>query len=247
MSSGLPRCPRCAKEAGLDEHVCAACGTLLRQQRLLGEILIDEGLITREKLAEAVRQQKRRLGEILVDIGACKPEDLDRAVQLQRMGSTRAQVYWRWLRFALVAVLVLAVGVTYLLVRMEQQHHLQLRLEKEALEPAEVAEILKDRDSPHKETALRSLLHHQHDPRAVEVIKAALRHERWYVQLYAATLARDSGNRAFVGPLIPLLVDDSRVVAPVAHQALQALSGQTLPPSVKAWREWAQAQGLALE
>lgn len=241
----LPRCS-CGRELGLDELTCPGCGALVRQQRLLGEILIDEGLVTPDKLAEAVRLQKRRLGEILVEINACRPEDLDRAVQLQRAGRTTAQRYRRWLTAALGAICVLIAGVGYLLVRLEHQSHLQLRLEKEALEPAEVAEILADPDSPHKETALRSLLHHQKDPRAVDVIKRALRHDRWYIQLYAATLARDSGNRDFVGALIPLLVDDSRVVAPVAHQALQALSGQTLPPSVKVWREWATAQGLSL-
>lgn len=247
MNLRLDVCPKCAREAGLDDLTCQGCGALLRQQTLLGEILIDEGLISREKLEDALRLQKRRLGEILVEIGACRTEDLDRAVQLQRLGRTRAQIYRRWLRNALVLILFLAVSLSYALIRFEHQSHLQLRLEKEALAPAEVAEILADADSPHKETALRSLLHHPKDPRAAEVIKAALRHERWYVQLYAATLARDSGNRAFVGALIPLLVDETRVVAPVAHQALQALSGQTLPPSVKAWRAWAISQGLSLE
>lgn len=244
MSDGLPRCG-CGRELGLDELTCPGCGAIVRQ-RLLGEILIDEGLVAPEKLTEAVRLQKRRLGEILVEIGACRPEDLERAVTLQRAGRTRAQVYRRWLTHALVAIVALVAGVGYLLVRLEHQSHLQLRLEKEALEPAEVAAILADPDSPHKETALRSLLHHQKDPRAVDVIKKALKHDRWYVQLYAATLARDSGNRDFVGALIPLLVDDSRVVAPVAHQALEALSGQKLPPSVKAWRDWAASQGLSL-
>ena len=246
MSSGLPRCA-CGHELGLDDLTCASCGALVHQQRLLGEILLDEGLITRQKLEEALRLQKRRLGDILLELQACRPEDLDRAVQLQRSNRTRAQVYWRWLRHALVAIVLLAAATSYLLVRLEHQSHLQLRLEKEALTPAEVAAILADPESPNKETALRSLLHHPRDPQTIEVIKRALRHDRWYVQLYAATLARDSGNRAFVGPLIPLLVDDTRVVAPVAHQALQQLTGQSLPPSVKAWRDWAISQGLPLE
>ena len=216
-------------------------------QKLLGEILIDEGLVSREKLDQALVLQKRRLGDILIEIGACKTEDLDRAVMLQAAGRTPAQIYWKWLRLAMVFVVLLTAGLAAALVRMEQQSHMLLRLEKEALSPEEVAQVLADPDSPHKVDALRSLLHHERDPKAVDVIKAALKHDRWYVQLYAATLARDSGNRVFVGALIPLLIDDQRVVAPVAHQALQALSGQTLPPTVKAWRDWALSQGLPLD
>jgi hypothetical protein len=198
-----------------------------------------------QRLEEALRLQKRRLGEILVEIGACRTEDLDRAVQLQKSGRTRAQIYRRWLRAALALILVLVVGLAAALLRLEHQSHLQLRIEKESLSPAEVAAILDEPDSPHKVDALRSLVHHLRDPQAAEVLKRALRHERWYVQLYAATLARDSRDRAYVGALIPLLIDETRVVAPVAHQALQAITGQTLPPSLKAWRDWASTQSIA--
>ena len=214
--------------------------------RLLGEILVDEGIVSHERLDEALRLQKRRLGEILVEIGACKTEDLDRAVELQNRGRTRAQIYGRWLRYALLVILLLVAGLAAALLRLERESHLALRIEKEALEPSEVAAILADPDSPHKVDALRSLSHHLKDPESVGLIKKALAHDKWYVQLYAATLARDAKDRELVAPLIPLLVDETRVVAPVALQALQVITGQNLPPSVKAWRDWAQSQKIPL-
>lgn len=216
-------------------------------RRRIGEVLLEEGVVTRDQLEEALRVQKRKLGEILVDLGACKPEDLDRAVELQKLGATRADVYRRWLRGALVVILLLVAGLAAALLRLEASSHLLLRLEKEALQFDEVAEILDDPASPHKFDALRSLSRHVKDARAVDLIGRALRNERWYVQLYAAMLARESGSKALVGPLIPLMVDESRVVAPVALTALQGITGQSIGPSVKQWREWAQANGVAVE
>lgn len=216
-------------------------------QRRIGEVLVDEGVVTREQLEEALRVQKRKLGEILVELGACKPEDLHRAVELQKLGATRADIYRRWLRGALIVILALVAGLAVALLRLESSSHLLLRIEKEALQFDEVAAILADPDSPHKFDALRSLSRHAKDARAVDLIGRALRNERWYVQLYAAMLAKESGSKALVGPLIPLLVDESRVVAPVVLQALQGITGQTFGPSVKQWREWAQANGVAVE
>ena len=216
-------------------------------KRRIGEVLLDEGVVSREQLDEALRVQKRKLGEILVEIGACKPEDLDRAVELQKMGATRADIYRRYLRGALVVILLLVGGLAVALLRLEAKSHLLLRIEKEALRFDEVAGILNDPSSPHKFDALRSLSRHVKDARAVDLIGRALRNERWYVQLYAAMLAKDSGSKALVGPLIPLLVDESRVVAPVALSALQGITGQTFGPSVKQWRAWAQANGIAVE
>ena len=243
----LAKCSKCAAELGEDDLSCKKCGAVVRQQRRLGEILIDERIISRDHLEEALRLQKRRLGEILVEIGACKPTDLERAIELQRLGRTRADIYRRWLRVALAVILLLVVALAGALWKLENDSNLQLRIEKESLSFEEVARILDDPVSSHKFDALRSLTRQVKDPRAVEIIGRALRNEKWYVQLYACILARDSGAKSLVGPLIHLLVDAKKVVGPLAHQALQSITGQQIGPSVKSWREWAQANGLSVE
>lgn len=51
----------------------------LMQQKLLGEILIEEKIITEQQLKEAIQIQnkyKEKLGEILVKFGYCKPEQI---------------------------------------------------------------------------------------------------------------------------------------------------------------------------
>lgn len=49
------------------------------QQKLLGEILVEEKIITEQQLKEAIQIQnkyKEKLGEILVKFGYCKPEQI---------------------------------------------------------------------------------------------------------------------------------------------------------------------------
>ncbi|MBI4862282.1 MAG: hypothetical protein HY815_18795 [Candidatus Riflebacteria bacterium] len=241
------KCPKCDAAVGFDEVICRGCGAAIKRQRLLGEILVDEGMISRDRLEEALRLQKRRLGEILVEIGACKAEDLDRAVQLQRLGRTRADIYRRQLRFALVVILMLVLGLAFALLRLERDAELLLKLEKETLGVDEVAAIISDPRSFHKFDALRSLAHFLEDPRAIKILDQALRSDSWYVQLYAAHLARRTRDRSLVGALVPLLIDERGLVGPVAHQALQAVTGAKLEPSVKAWREWAAVNGVGLD
>ncbi|MCS7230994.1 MAG: hypothetical protein RMJ67_02495 [Elusimicrobiota bacterium] len=49
------------------------------QQKLLGEILVEENIITKEQLEEVIEIQnkyKEKLGEILIKFGYCKPEQI---------------------------------------------------------------------------------------------------------------------------------------------------------------------------
>lgn len=51
----------------------------MAQQKLLGEILVEEKIITKQQLEEAIEIQskyKEKLGEILIKFGYCKPEQI---------------------------------------------------------------------------------------------------------------------------------------------------------------------------
>jgi hypothetical protein len=243
MQTGDDSCPRCKAPVPLDVLGCPKCGQPLRKQRLLGEILLDEGIVTREQLETALAAQKRRLGEILVEIGACKAEDLDRAIQMQKMGRTQAEFYRRGLRIALIACLLLVCALTFFVLNLEQRTSTMLRMEKLELSSSEVAEMLDQTGEVNPVEAMRSLSVHLNDPSVVPVLKQALRNENWYVQMYAAMLVKESHNLQFVWPLIPLLVN-RRPVAMAAQEALEALTDQKLGNSPSAWRDWARSQNL---
>lgn len=62
----------------------------------LGEVLVQEGRLSREHLREALEVQKRLpkakpLGEILVELGLVKPEDVEEALKRQRQGGGRLE------------------------------------------------------------------------------------------------------------------------------------------------------------
>ncbi len=57
-----------------------------RSRPLLGELMIENGLITRDQLEDALRRQQhtfRYVGEILVEMGALSRRDLMRMLELQ--------------------------------------------------------------------------------------------------------------------------------------------------------------------
>jgi hypothetical protein len=57
-----------------------------RSKPLLGQLLIQHGLITREQLEEALLRQRstfKYIGEILIDMGALNRRDLMRMLELQ--------------------------------------------------------------------------------------------------------------------------------------------------------------------
>ncbi|AEG15543.1 general secretory pathway protein E [Desulfofundulus kuznetsovii DSM 6115] len=59
----------------------------MARKKLLGERLIEEGLITREQLREALRVQSRTgelLGQVLIKLGMITPEDLNRVLAADR-------------------------------------------------------------------------------------------------------------------------------------------------------------------
>ncbi|WP_117237899.1 type IV pilus assembly ATPase PilB [Thermus sediminis] len=62
----------------------------------LGEVLVQEGRLSREGLREALEVQKRLpkakpLGEILVELGLARPEDVEEALRKQRQGGGRLE------------------------------------------------------------------------------------------------------------------------------------------------------------
>lgn len=50
----------------------------------LGEILLEQGLVSAETLNEALNAQQRPLGEIMIEMGAVSPEEIDRALETQK-------------------------------------------------------------------------------------------------------------------------------------------------------------------
>lgn len=58
----------------------------MKDKKLLGEYLIELGLITKEQLEKALEEQKKtgaRLGQILIERGYVKPEDIGKVLELQ--------------------------------------------------------------------------------------------------------------------------------------------------------------------
>jgi len=56
-------------------------------KRLIGKLLVDAGLVTEEKISEALREQQqtnKHLGELLIGMGALSSVDLDIVLSLQR-------------------------------------------------------------------------------------------------------------------------------------------------------------------
>jgi len=66
------------------------------QKNRLGEVLVQEGKLSREALKEALEVQKglpraKPLGEILVELGLARPKDVEEALQKQRQGGGRLE------------------------------------------------------------------------------------------------------------------------------------------------------------
>lgn len=250
MHDPTSRCPKCQAEVALHDLSCRACGQVIRTQPLLGEVLIDEKIISREQLENALKVQQRKLGEILVETGACKAEDLERAIHIQKQGRTRAELYQADLQkarafLAVLAVIVVALGAG--LISSRRDAAFRGRIEREELSLAEANAMMQDPQSPYKFEALKSVARNLTDPNAVGVIDQALRADKWYVRLYAAMLAKESRNQAYVPALIRLLDDPKKEVVAVAHQALTEITRQTIEPSSKAWSDWARSAGLPVE
>ena len=58
---------------------------------LLGELLVNHGLVTDPQLAKALEEQKgsaKRLGEILIDAGVITREQLEEMLEHQRRGES---------------------------------------------------------------------------------------------------------------------------------------------------------------
>jgi hypothetical protein len=217
-------CHHCGAAVTGDEITCKSCGILIFRQRFLGEILVDEGLLPRERLDEAIRLQRRKLGEVLVEMGACKQDDLDRALRIQRLGRSRLDRYARYLKAALAALTITVVCLVFAVIRLQRYNEFLLRVQNEELTVAEVREVL-HHDSYHsKFEALRSLNHHLTEPETVRLLSYALHNEPWYVRLYAVVLARKSKDPSLVPDLLKIIAEDPEIVAPVAHDAIREIT-----------------------
>ena len=242
------QCPKCEITLATSDTTCPACGSAIVKQKRLGDILVQEGLITEEQLQEAVRAQNRKLGEILLESGVVRRTQLTKALKLQEATREPIDEVRLHLRIALLIALILSVGLAMTIMRLEAQAAQALKLEKGALSTDEVAAIFADENSPYKFEAMRSLAQRLKEPRSAELLAQALRSDKWYLQLHAAMLSAETGNKALVDPLIPLLLDPAHYVAPAAQEALKKITGQTtIPPDAHAWRAWAKSSGLPLE
>lgn len=243
-----PRCPKCEIQLASADLSCPACGSAVQKQKKLGDILVQEGVITEDQLQEAIRTQNRKLGEILLESGVVRRTQLTRALKFQETTREPIDEVRMHLRIALLVVLLLSVCLAVAVLRLEANAAQQLRLDKGSLSTEEVASFFAEgSDNPYRFEALRSLNQRLKEPRTAEILATALRSDKWYLQLYAAMLAADTGQKQLVGPLIPLLLDPKHYVSPAAHEALKKLTGQQLPPDAVAWRDWAKANGIALE
>jgi hypothetical protein len=215
-----------------------------RGRRRVAEILVDEGLVTPGDLQKALEAQKKKLGEIVVEIGACKPEDLEKALELQRMGLTRAQRYGKRLRVALAVILMMTIALCAGLIHLTAATARLVRIQQATLTIEGVGDIVAEPMGTQAADALRSLDGRLNDPRAAVVLASALRHDKWYVRMYAAVLAKKMDNKILIAPLIMLLTDPEKIVIPVAQDALESITRTKLGGSPQAWADYARKQGL---
>lgn len=217
-------CHHCGATVESGATTCASCGNTVFTQRFLGQILVDEGIVDTGKLEKAIQLQKRRLGEILVDIGACSESDLDRALQIQKVGRSRLHSTLRYLKLTIGLLALTVLGLCIALVRIERNKSFLHRLQEEKLSVQEVRSVMAGDSSHSKFEALRSLRHHLDQPEAIQLIAHALRHEAWYVKLYAVVLARQSRDAQLVPDLLKIMKDDPEFVAPFAHDAVREIT-----------------------
>jgi HEAT repeat protein len=86
------------------------------------------------------------------------------------------------------------------------------------------------------------------DTPAMRVLTTALdRDPHWYVRGTAAAALGRAKNAAAAPSLVAALADEHWLVRQAAHGALQAISGQTIPPDTNAWRTWLEQQKTGTE
>lgn len=61
------------------------------RSRLLGEILVEEGLASEDEIEEIIEEQRKPLGELLVARGKVAPENLAKALEIQKGGGAQAK------------------------------------------------------------------------------------------------------------------------------------------------------------
>lgn len=218
----------------------------MAEHRYLGEILIDEGLLSPADLEEALGHQKRHLGEILVELGKVRPEDVDRCLQLQTRGRTRAQRYQAYMRAALLAAglasLVAGLAVWSLLRDM----HGREALDRARLPGEAIAAILESGSVGQRMDALRSVSSLPRQEDQVAMLRKAMQDPGWTVRLLAAVTARALKLEGSVPDLIPLMLDEEQAVRDEARRVLRDLTGARPGREFEDWYKWGKAQGLTI-
>jgi len=76
------------------------------------------------------------------------------------------------------------------------------------------------------------------DPRALEALIGALKHNDLLVRIKAAEALGDIKNPKAVGPLIALLKDEEEMVRETAVKALENITGRNLGQDHDKWQKW---------
>lgn len=217
--------------------------------KYLGEILIDEGLLSPDVLEQALKKQKKQLGEILLEMECIDPADLDRALEIQSKGRTRAQVYAIYLRMALGALALVTALACWALVSILADMRFEEELKAGKMSATRILDILKK--PGHTEgvrlEALRSVEALTRGDEKAVVLRAALLDPAWPVRLIALQGVRKLGTRTSAQDVVPLLLDPETAVQEEAHRVLMGLTGEILPLDFKAWFQWAKDQGMKPE
>lgn len=89
--ASAPRLPEEALRASVSQETLASLANESgessdagRPSRLLGEILIEEGLASEDEIDAVIEEQRKPLGELLVARGKVQPEQLAKALEIQR-------------------------------------------------------------------------------------------------------------------------------------------------------------------
>lgn len=104
-------CPTCYATVAADAAYCDTCDTFLLPHRRLGDILLEQGVVTDAQLEES-RVKQKKLGEILVEGGHVSKDIVENAMAVQKRTRLElVQGYVRRRRLKRVAYLGLALVV----------------------------------------------------------------------------------------------------------------------------------------
>lgn len=214
-------------------------------QKYLGEILIDEGLLSPDDLETALKKQKKQLGEILVEMEVLAEEDLERALEIQSRGQTRAQIYLARLRVAVAALCVVSLLAAGAVWRAAQQARFDDEVEGGQLGLTRLMALVGDPGTRAglRLDALRSVPNLARADEQAVVLRQALQDPAWSVRLFALTQVDGLGLKELCTDVVPLLLDETPAVKREAHRLLKEYTGQDFEDDFRTWYQWAKGQG----